>query len=255
MIRYIFALITPVLLLASCQVTEGTEREPMDVGKYIARRATSYYLEMLQDYFDYAVVADWYLQTEDEELKEEIHNRFMPDYDIVMEDGIVRFQYDHSWNSNNNPRTYREYVTDDKLLSEGGEWKIVGSELTAVVIKATDGVYSFTTSSKYHENTFTISLLEHNINSGISYMVEGWLNVTNNDYDNLEDSDVMLATEITAPLHYMSNSYNHNYFDEGTMDIVCDDKRIDRCDEVTVTFKTYNSAEVVYLGQREVWEY
>ena len=36
--RYLFALIAPVLLFASCEVVEGDEREPMDVGKYIARR-------------------------------------------------------------------------------------------------------------------------------------------------------------------------------------------------------------------------
>lgn len=47
---YFFALIAPVLLFTSCQVIEGDEREPMDVGKYIARRTIQYYFEILQEY-------------------------------------------------------------------------------------------------------------------------------------------------------------------------------------------------------------
>ena len=252
--RYIFALIAPVLLLASCEVTEGETREPMDVGKYIARRTIYYNIQTLQEYFDYAVVADWYLSTEDEELKERIANRFMPYYQIVAEDGFVRFKFSYP-SSDGTPRYYREYITDGKLLSEGGEWKIVASDEIQAVIKATDGIYSFTSTSLDHENLFTIGSLECDINNGISYTVDGWLNGDNGDYGNWKEAKVMVSSEITAPLHYRSNYFNHNFFSEGSMDIICDDKRIDRRDEVTVTFKTYNTAEVEYLGQSEVWEY
>lgn len=243
-----------MLLFASCEVVEGDEREPMDVGKYIARRTIKCYIETLQEYFDYAVVADWYLSTEDEELKERIANRFMPYYQIVAEEGFVRFKFSYPW-SDGTPRYYREYITDGKLLSEGGEWKIVASDEILAVIKATDGVYSFTSTSEDHENLFTIGSLECDINNGISYMVDGWLNGDNGDYGNWKEAKVLVSTEITTPLHYRSNSFNHNFFTEGSMDIICDDKRIDRRDEVTVTFKTYSTAEVEYLGQREVWEY
>ena len=91
--------------------------------------------------------------------------------------------------------------------------------------------------------------------ANLSYTVDGWLNGDNGDYGNWKEAKVMVSSEITAPLHYRSNSFNHNFFSEGSMDIICDDKRIDRRDEVTVTFKTYNTAEVEYLGQSEVWEY
>lgn len=242
-----------MLLLASCEVTEGETREPMDVGGYIARHTMSLYVGILQDFFDYAVIADWYLSTEDEALKEEIYNRFMPYYVIVMEDNIVRFLYSYKWDSN--PRTFREYVTDGKLLREGGEWKIVASDEIQAVITATDGVYSFTSTSEDHENLFTIGSLECDIDSGISYTVDGWLNGDNGDYGNWKDSEVVVSTEITTPLQYRSNSYNHNFFTEGSMDIICDDKRIDRRDEVTVTFKTYSTAEVEYLGQSEEYDY
>lgn len=252
--RYLFALIAPVLLFASCEVVEGDEREPMDVGKYIARRTIYYNIQTLQEYFDYAVVADWYLSTEDEELKERIANRFMPYYQIVAEEGFVRFKFSYPW-SDGTPRYYREYITDGKLLSEGGEWKIVASDEILAVIKATDGVYSFTSTSEDHENLFTIGSLECDINNGISYTVDGWLNGDNGDYGNWKEAKVLVSTEITTPLHYRSNSFNHNFFTEGSMDIICDDKRIDRRDEVTVTFKTYSTAEVEYLGQKEVWEY
>lgn len=252
--RYLFALIAPVLLFASCEVVEGDEREPMDVGKYIARRTIECYIETLQEYFDYAVVADWYLSTEDEELKERIANRFMPYYQIVAEEGFVRFKFSYPW-SDGTPRYYREYITDGKLLSEGGEWKIVASDEILAVIKATDGVYSFTSTSEDHENLFTIGSLECDINNGISYTVDGWLNGDNGDYGNWKEAKVLVSTEITTPLHYRSNSFNHNFFTEGSMDIICDDKRIDRRDEVTVTFKTYSTAEVEYLGQSEVVEY
>ena len=252
--RYLFALIAPVLLFASCEMTEGETREPMDVGKYIARRTIKCYIETLQEYFDYAVVADWYLSTEDEELKERIANRFMPYYQIVAEEGFVRFKFSYSW-SDGTPRYYREYITDGKLLSEGGEWKIVASDEIQAVIKATDGIYSFTSTSQDYENLFTIGSLECDINNGISYTVDGWLNGDNGDYGNWKEAKVLVSTEITTPLHYRSNSFNHNFFTEGSMDIICDDKRIDRRDEVTVTFKTYSTAEVEYLGQREVWEY
>ena len=90
---------------------------------------------------------------------------------------------------------------------------------------------------------------------GVISKVDGWLNGDNGDYGNWKEAKVLVSTEITTPLRYRSNSYNHNFFTEGSMDIICDDKRIDRRDEVTVTFKTYSTAEVEYLGQREVWEY
>lgn len=249
--RYILALIAPVLLLASCEVTEGETREPMDVGGYIARHTMSLYVGILQDFFDYAVIADWYLSTEDEALKEEIYNRFMPYYAIVMEDNIVRFLYNYKWDSN--PRTFREYVTDGKLLREGGKWKIVGSEQTLVEIEATNGVYSFTTSKPDYESAFTISSLECDKDTGIDYVVEGWLNSSYNVYG--DDSDVLITSEITAPLEYGASSYYRSHLLSGSIAILCEDKRINSRDEVKVTINAANYAEVEYLGERATIEY
>ena len=248
--RYIFALIAPVLLLASCEVNQGETHEPMDVGEYIARHTTSLYVGILQDFFDYAVIADWYLSTNDEALKEEIHNRFMPYYAIVMEDNIVRFQYSYNWD--NNPRTFREYVTDGKLLREGGKWKIVGSEQTLVEIEATDGVYGFTASTLAYESAFTISSLECDKDTGIDYVVEGWLNSNYNGYDY---RDVLITSEITAPLEYGASNYYRSHLLSGSIAILCEDKRINSRDEVKVTINAANYAEVEYLGERATIEY
>jgi hypothetical protein len=69
--RYIYIMLALVMGATGCKMTDGYEREPIEVGEYIAQEVVRRY-NATASTAEEAVIADWYLSTEDEELREKI---------------------------------------------------------------------------------------------------------------------------------------------------------------------------------------
>ena len=236
----------------SCEMSAGETREPIDVGEHIGRHTIERYKYELEK-FDYAIIADWYLSTEDEVLRTKISNKYMA-YEnslVTMDEKgniLIQYIYHNHWDANDNVYTYRRFATDGKLLSEGGVWSndYGAAENNATIRRNEDGTYSYIIDNQNQAYKLTISNLKCDIQDGITYNVEGSIFHIDGD---VEYPKVILDTEITETLTYIKNYSNNNRFKSGKIDIKCDDRRIDRCDEVTLTFEKRGSAIVNYLGQ------
>lgn len=237
----------------SCEMTNGEEREPIDIGECIGRYTIALYDAEL-DAFDQAIIADWYLSTEDEALHKEIASKYML-YDNsfvtpIDEEGVVRMQYDYynRWADKNEVRTFREFVTDGKLLSEGGVWRLKGAQEEGFTISGNeDGTFSYVIDNQNQFYKLVISNLNYEMKDGITYNVDG--SIIHIDGD-AESPKIILDTEITQTLEYVRNSYRVGGFKPGgTIAIECDDRRIDRVDNVELTFRGLSVARVKYLNQ------
>ena len=236
----------------SCEMTDGETREAIDIGECIGRHTIELYECELHN-FDDAIIADWYLSTEDEALRKDISNKCMMyenSFVTIDEDDTVRIQYNYhsNWNANDEVRTYMEFTTDGKLLSEGGVWSTTGTqEYRAKIIGNEDGTYSYILDNQNQGYKLTISDLKCDIQDGITYKVDGTIFHIDGD---VESPKVILDTEITISLEYIKSGWNRSGFEAGgKIAVECDDRRIDRRDEVVLTFKKGYSVEVSYLGQ------
>lgn len=250
--RYIYLIAALLMGATSCEMTDGETREPIDVGEYIGRHTITRYMYELEN-FDYAIIADWYLSTEDEALRTKISNKYMAYQNSLVtmdEKGnlLIQYIYHNSWNANDNVYTYRRFITDGKLLSEGGVWSddYGAAQNNATIRRNEDGTYSYILNNQNQVYKLTISNLKCDIQDGITYNVEGSIFHIDGD---VEYPKVILDTEITETLTYIKNYSNNSRFKSGKIYIKCDDWRIDRCDEVTLTFEKRGSAIVNYLGQ------
>ena len=242
----------------SCEMSDGETIEPIDVGEHIGRHTIKLYEYELEN-FDYAIIADWYLSTEDEALRTKISNKYMAyenSFVTMDEKGniLIQYIYHSSWNANDNVHTYRRFITDGKLLSDGGVWSddYGAAAKNATIRRNEDGTYSYILDNQNQVYKLTISNLKCDIQDGITYNVDGSIFHINGD---VEYPSVILDTEITETLTYIKNYSNNNRFKSGKIDIKCDDRRIDRMDYVELTFHGSYRARVKYLNETSDIQY
>lgn len=247
--RYIYIMLALVMGATGCKMTDGYEREPIEVGEYIAQEVVRRY-NATASTAEEAVIADWYLSTEDEELREKIgkqlSNVYYNDCDVEVENDTVRIVYHYIYKPKNEERevVLGQFTTDGKLLSEGGTWicqnncKIKGNA---------DGSYTITDEdpSGSIECELQLSNVELDVESGISYDMDGHLNIFY--HRSTADKDVYLSykTEITETLKHHRGSG----FQSGAIYTLCDDWRYDRHDEVEIRFTSSKRVRVIYLGE------
>lgn len=242
----------------SCEMSDGETREPIDVGELIGRHTINLYKYELEK-FDYAIIADWYLSTEDEALRTKISNKYLVyenSFVTMDEKGniLIQYIYHSNWNANDNVHTHRRFITDGKLLSEGGVWSVDhgAAENNATIRRNEDGTYSYILDNQNQVYKLTISNLKCDIQDGITYNVDGSIFHINGD---VESPNVILDTEITETLTYIKNYSNNNRFKSGEIYIKCDDRRIDRMDYVELTFHGADRARVKYLNETSDIQY
>jgi hypothetical protein len=247
--RYIYIMLALVMGATGCKMTDGYEREPIEVGEYIAQEVVRRY-NATASTAEEAVIADWYLSTEDEELREKIgkqlSNVYYDDCDVEVENDTVRIVYHYIYKPKNEERevVLEQFTTDGKLLSEGGTWicqnywKITGNG---------DGGYTITDDdpSGSIECELQLSNVKLDVESSMSYNLDGYLNVF--FHRSTADKDVYLSykTEITETLE----RHRGRGFKSGTINAVCDDWRYDRHDEVEIILTSSKNARVIYLGE------
>lgn len=131
----IIIFLSALLLLTSCKVYDGEEREPISVGHGIVRW-TNENVVFVTDILESLLIIDHYLATDPalrmEELGERAqglvvaHNTTTNTIDVghCYDDGTVYY--------------YRSIVTDGRLLSEGGTWSTYNG--TVVVANSPEGM-------------------------------------------------------------------------------------------------------------------
>lgn len=141
--RTIIFCLSALLLLSSCEVTEGERHEPINVGSgivYWTNEHVTYITNTLESLF----IIDHYLATDPALRQEELGERaqgLVVEYNDTTNTIAVGHRYDSGTVYN-----YHNIVTDGRLLSEGGTWSI---DKEAIVIANTpDGMTAtFDTSS------------------------------------------------------------------------------------------------------------
>jgi hypothetical protein len=248
--RYIYIMLALVMGATGCKMTDGYDRKPIDVGEYIASEVLSSYKFAMSE-AEAAIIADWCLSTEDDQQREKICE-FLPyhayeDYEVSFKNDTVRifYRYFHRPTNEEQEHSVKRFVTDGKLLSEGGTWKLVNhGQITGnvddgycVVADEPSGVILC---------NLQLSDVELDVDHGVSYDLSGYLNVAYHTSN--ADKSVYLGydTEITEPL----KRYRSPRFKSGSIHAVCDDKRDGRHDELDIIFTSPSSANVVYLGQQ-----
>jgi hypothetical protein len=255
--RYIYIIAALIIGATSCQMTEGTEGEPMDIGKYIAQNTISSYVKILTD-LDRALIADWFLSSEDEALRQGIIDKFLPhsyDYEITHTDNVVQILYRYTYTPRDEERVVvvDSFKTDGKLLSEGGRWI---HEYTNSTITVDNGEYHLKLLGKVIDCRLTAQDIEMDIERGISYKLDGGMRVSYYSYGVNENCDVVLDTEIVSTLEYTYNAQRKAKFNNGgKIEAICYDSRVDRRDEVMIEFKDNYNAQVVYLGETALIKY
>jgi len=141
--RTIIFCLSALLLLSSCEVTEGERYEPINVGSgivYWTNEHVTYITNTLESLF----IIDHYLATDPELRQEELGERaqgLVVEYNDTTNTIAVGHRYDSG-------RVYNHLNinTDGRLLSEGGTWSI---DKEAIIIANTpDGMTAtFDTSS------------------------------------------------------------------------------------------------------------
>ncbi|MBQ6613473.1 MAG: hypothetical protein IIX19_07120 [Alistipes sp.] len=237
--RYIYIIVVLMMGATSCKMTEGQEREPIEVGEHIAKEVIANYKNRLS-YMNRALVADWYLSTEDEALRNEITDKFLPygyEYEITHSNDTVHIFYRYIYIPRDEERMVElnRYITDGKLLSEGGTWQTVN--YNAQITPAEEG-YRFTTT----DSDLAIMNVEYDANEGINYTIDGLVNAS------YKQNSISLDSEITTTLEHKYSNRN-SIFKSGAISAVCDDERTGTHDEVKITFKSYYKANVEYRGQ------
>jgi hypothetical protein len=250
--RYIYIMLALVMGAAGCKMTDGYERNPIDVGVYIGQEVVQRYQSTMY-YADKAIIADWYLSTEDEELCEKIGKYLSSFYydncDVELENDTVRIVYHYIYKPTNEERevVLDQFTTDGKLLSEGGTWIL---QNYCTITSNGDGGYIVTDNdpSGSIECELQLTSIELDAESGISYDLEGYLNIFY--HRSTADKDVYLSyeTDITETL-VRQNDSSSAIFKSGAIHAVCDDWRYDRHDEVEIIFTSSKRVRVIYLGE------
>ena len=237
------------IFATSCAVAEGNmERQPIDVGKAIAREANAR-LESVSSDICWALAADKYLTTDDERLREDIYQNVFRGYLTPR----INEGRDTVSLVNSNGATYYTYTTDGRLLSEGGKWQ---SWYEGNIIEATEsGVIEVR--SYENMNEYSLDILNWAAERNIDFELSGSVAF----YYNSEGSK-KLSIEIDDTIHYTSKLRNNRYGNraiglyDGNLNVVYSDTWAGYNDEVKLTYgeQTEESVKVEYMDQTGSFE-
>lgn len=241
--KYILGIAMMFTMLTSCVIDEGANRTPIELGEYVATLAMSNYKHDVSTVAAHAFVADWYLSTEDVELREKIRMQYLRDRHVELVDNIVeirRYAIDGS------SYTSIAFVTDGKLLSEGGKWTRTGSYNYGITIAAnSDNTYRYTINTKDNKLVvdINIAVLERDLDAGLSLGMEGCVD----HYYNFETGTVSMESEIQEQVVFVVRDYECSRFMDGSIYVNCMDSKYDTTDEVMISFNGSNVCDVNYL--------
>ena len=236
-------------LAASCTIADGNmERKPIDVGKSIAREADMR-LDSSNNAICWALAADEYLTTEDESVRNDIYqnifrcnltptiNKTRDTVSLKVESGL----------------TYYTYVTDGRLLSEGGKWKAWYDDIT--IEPKEGGIYEVRSDVDSHEhdatNKYALDIHNKVMDGYLSYDMSGTVEYV---YD--REGSKSLSIEIDDKISYTSQLRSNRYgnraigFYNGKLNVTYVDTYAGYNDEVTLTYgaKKEDSVVVKYMG-------
>lgn len=145
--RTIFFCISTLLLLTSCKVGDGEQREPIEVGHGIVHW-TEENLMKVSNMLESIFIIDLYLTT-DPALREEIFGERLKnsvvEYDTTTNTIMEGYRY-----VDGTVDYYRTIATDGLLLSEGGTWRVNGQGTT---ITSDGGVMTATINTRFDDNS------------------------------------------------------------------------------------------------------
>ena len=145
--RTIILCISTLLLLTSCKVSNGEQREPIEVGHGIVHW-TEENLMKVSNMLESIFIIDLYLTT-DPALREEIFGERLKnsvvEYDTTTNTILEGYCY-----VDGTVDYYRTIATDGLLLSEGGTWRVNGQGTT---ITSDGGVMTATIDTKFNDNS------------------------------------------------------------------------------------------------------
>ena len=222
-----------LVAFASCQMTDGDQHEPIDIGKRIALEAHWLYSECSHD-ITRAIAVEWYLNESDEAEREKIRTNYTRNMVIVEEENdIVLYQKYYDGDLFETER----YTTDGKRLSEGGTWQ----SSRGYEIVATEESYMAKSVDVGYDNGIEYKLfvgsVEYSIEEGIRYMLEGMVS--------RESLGLVLTAETRETLEHDTKFG----FRSGIADVVCNDTRDGYYDEVEMSYDDeWHSIAVRYDG-------
>ena len=246
--RYTILAVALVAMLATaCVRSEGTmDRQPIDIGKEIARQADSR-LEGTNRDICWALAADMYLSTESEDLRALICENIYPYANLTPQLSENRDSVFLVYNDSGRVRD--TYTTNGKLLSEGGEWDLGYAGLT---LTAVDGIIELRTNDE-SGNQYKLNISNWSFDTSMHYELSGSVSYVYNT-----DLSKTLTIEIEDVLHYTSKRYRTTYstrelgFYDGVINATYTDSWAGYNDEVKMTYGDENekSITVEYLDER-----
>lgn len=249
--RYmIWAALAVSMLATACTVADGNmEREPISVGRQIAREANQR-LSSTNQTICWALAADAYLTTDDEDVKTDIYvNIFRSNLRPQLSENrdTVSLVFESG-------TAYYRYTTNGLLLSEGGEWK---AWYDITISAQESGVIEVRNNPESGENTaanrYKLDIQNVVMDNFLSYDISGSVYFIYNN-----EGSKALSIEIDDTLSYTSKRRRTHYdtrdigFCNGIVKAVYTDSYAGYNDEVTMTYgeESDNSIVVDYLGQR-----
>lgn len=243
---YIFTILLALTTLTSCVIDDGDNRQPIDVGIYVAKVALSSYKNDVSSDVAHALIADWYLSAGDELIRE----KYLDEYNVEYSEGVVNIIKTLSYSG---PRTVVSFTTDGKLLSEGGTWVMNGYTGCVITIASVgDGKYRYTAlaEGRVIDYDVDVELISRDIDNGLRFGMDGGIYFEVSDYNNSETRNVLFTSDIKEQLvFHVTDKYNSRYL-SGRVSVICENPCYDTVDRVEMTFVGTNICEVTYLDYR-----
>lgn len=241
--KYIWSVLLVLTTLTSCKISEGQEREPIDIGEYVASIALSNYKDNVARDVAHALILDWYLSSGDEAVVK----KFFGEYEVVSKDtevALIRhFTYANS-------RVLISFTTDGKLLSQGGSWVMNGySGIVITIASKGYGEYKYTIVSDEHviDYDVDIEVLGCNLEDGLRFSMNGYVDV---DIDLNTDIEVLLHSNIKEAVEFHVVDDGRSYFKVGGINAICENVGLGIVDRVYIQFDGDNSCNISYNGFR-----
>lgn len=243
--KYIWGVLLVLTTLTSCKIGDGQDREPIDIGEYVASMALIPYKYDAADQVTHALILDWYLSTGDESIV----SKFFDDYTVEqLESGdvvLIRKM------AHTDPRAVISFATDGKLLSEGGTWIVNGySNIEITIASKGEGKYKYTIEcqTRLYDYDIDIELISCSMEEGLKFKMDGYIDFDVADGRTNVGSPAEMTSDITESLVYHVSDKHHSCFLEGSIYAVYEDPNHDIVDKVTISLNGTNEANVSYLG-------
>lgn len=243
--KYIWGVLLALTTLTSCKMSDGQDREPIDIGEYVASMALIPYKYDAADQVTHALLLDWYLSTGNEGIV----SKFFDDYTVEqLESGdvvLIRKM------AHTDPRAVISFATDGKLLSEGGTWIVNGySNIEITIASKGEGKYKYTIEcqTRLYDYDIDIELISCSMEEGLKFKMDGYIDFDVADGRTNVGSPAEMTSDITESLVYHVSDKHHSCFLEGSIYAVYEDPNHDIVDKVTISLNGTNEANVSYLG-------